>query len=143
MTTRRKKSTTTKRSTSKKTTGTTKSQLLEPKQENMIQNDLVKLPQNGAALPQEASRVQVLASALVQERRLRSEYMKKFAQVQKENASLRKQLSEAHEQLILIQIQRVEKDSDDVWISAGLNPGDQVAQDQNCPGKYVIVRKQE
>lgn len=90
-----------------------------------------------------ANEEQILGAKLSKEREIRIQYMKKLCELQKEVVALRHKLAEAHEQLINMQIDKLNKDSREVLTSIGLKVGQRITdQYEGRPNEWVIVEKE-
>jgi len=87
-----------------------------------------------------ATQVQILYQRLAKEIEFRAQYMKRVAELQKENVNLRTQLNSAHEQLINMQIKNLIDENTEIRDSVGLGAGDQIRNDvQGQEGAWVRV----
>ena len=118
---------------------------------NKGEEAMVKNQKNSKALStavkdskvKKANPEQILAARLFKERDIRIQYMKKVAELQGEVVKLEQKLADTHQQLIRLQIDKLNKDGQDLLTSVGLKPGDKITdQHESIPNEWVIIEKE-
>lgn len=110
----------------------------------MISRITPEILQEKAEVQKEATEEQVMAQILANERNIRAEYMKKVIQLQKEIVGLNTKLTEAHEQIIKMQIDNINRDTLSIWKTVGLENDEEVIKNPLDPElNQHIIRKKE